>query len=403
MTAALGIAAFILSLVQPKTLGPWWMNALLVVLAYIWVLAQPAGAERDDTLPALAVLLSAFGLALVGRLSPELAQKQQEWLFVSLGLVIVLGPAFTRFRRMAAYKYVWVAASLVLFGLLVIFGESINGARLWIRMGSLRFEPVELIKLFIVLFLAAYLAETADVIATARRVWTTNARYLGPLFLGWGASMAILIVQHDLGMATLLLATFATILFVATRRIDIVLAGLALFALTTLWAVHHFAYVATRIAVWMHPFLDPFGRGYQSSQGYFALAAGGMFGTGYRLGHPQFIPDVATDYVFAAIAEEFGWIGAAAVLTLYLAIVRRILVIAVEQPDLYAKLLAVGLGATIGFQVLIIVGGVIGLFPLTGITLPFISYGGSSLVANFLLIALAWAMSARQARTQRNT
>jgi cell division protein FtsW (lipid II flippase) len=128
-----------------------------------------------------------------------------------------------------------------------------------------------------------------------------------------------------------------------------------------------------------------------------------MFGTGYRLGHPQFIPDVATDYVFAAIAEEFGWIGAAAVLTLYLAIVRRILVIAVEQPDLYAKLLAVGLGATIGFQVLIIVGGVIGLFPLTGITLPFISYGGSSLVANFLLIALAWAMSARQARTQRNT
>ncbi len=398
MTAALLISGFILSLVQPTTLGPWWLEAVLAVLCYLWVLLQPMGTERDDALPALAILLSAFGLALVGRLSPSLAQKQQEWLLVSIVLVILLGPAFTRFRLMAAYKYVWVAASLVLFAMLVFFGESINGARLWIRVGSFRFEPIELIKLFIVLFLAGYLAETADVITTARRVWSANAKYLGPLFLGWGASMAILVVQHDLGMATLLLATFATVLYVATRRIDIVLAGLVLFALTAFWAVHHYPYVAARIAVWQHPFSDPFGRGYQSSQGYFALAAGGLFGTGYRLGHPQFIPDVATDYVFAAIAEEFGWLGAAAVLTLFLAIVRRILVIAVEQPDLYAKLLAVGLGATIGFQVLIIVGGVIGLFPLTGITLPFISYGGSSLVANFLLIALAWAMSARQAR-----
>ncbi len=397
MTGALAVGAFILSLVQPGTLGPWWIDASLVALAYAWVLLQPGGTERDDALPALAVLLSSLGLALVARLEPALARKQQDWLLVSLALVIVLGPAFTHFRRMAAYKYVWVFASLVLFMLLLVFGESINGARLWIRFGSIHYEPVELIKLFIVLFLAAYLAETADVIATARRVWTANARYLGPLLLGWAASMAILVVQHDLGMATLLLVTFATILYVATRRFDIVLAGLALFALTALWAIHHFAYVASRIAVWLHPFAYPYARGYQSSQGYFALAAGGLFGTGYRLGHPQFIPDVATDYVFAAIAEEFGWIGAAAVLTLFFAIVRRILVIGVEQPDLYAKLLAVGLAATFGFQVLIIAGGVIGLFPLTGITLPFLSYGGSSLVANFLLVSLAWAMSAKQA------
>jgi cell division protein FtsW (lipid II flippase) len=397
MTGAVLVGAFFLSLVQRGTLGPWWMTALLVVLAYVWVLAQPAGTYRDDALPALAVLLSAFGLALVARLAPDLARKQEQLIAISLALAIVLGPTFTRFRRMAAYKYVWVLASLALFVLLLLFGQTVNGARLWIRFGSFHYEPVELIKLFIVLFLAAYLAETADVIATARRVWTANARYLGPLFLGWGASMAILVLQHDLGMATLLLVTFATMLYVATRRIDIVLAGFAMFALTTFWAVHHFPYVGTRIAVWLHPFADPYGRGYQSSQGYFALAAGGLFGTGYRLGHPTFIPDVSTDYVFAAIAEEFGWLGAAAVLTLFFAIVRRILVIGVQQPDLYAKLLAVGLAATIGFQVLIIVGGVIGLFPLTGITLPFISYGGSSLVANFLLVSLAWSMSAKQA------
>lgn len=394
MTAALAIGAFILSLAPAHVLGPWWFEAFLAALAYVWVIAQPAGTQRDDVLPALAVLLSAFGLALIARLSPALAQKQQTWLLVSLAVVILFGPTLTRFRRMAAYKYVWVFASLALFVLLILFGEQINGARLWIRFGSMHLEPVELIKLFIVLFLAAYLAETADVISTARRVWTANAKYLGPLFLGWVASMAILVVEHDLGMATLLLATFATLLFVATRRWDIVLAGLAVFALAAFWAMHHFPYVATRIAVWLHPFADPYGRGYQSAQGYFSLAAGGLFGSGYRLGHPQFIPDAATDYVFAAIAEEFGWLGAAAVLTVFLAIVRRILIIGVEQPDLYAKLLAVGLGATIGFQVLIIVGGVIGLFPLTGITLPFMSYGGSSLVANFLLVALAWAMSA---------
>lgn len=392
MTGALAIGAFLLSLVQPQTLGPWYVELLLVALAYIWVLAQPAG-ERDDVLPALAVLLSAFGLMLVARLAPDLARKQQEWLLVSLALAVVLGPAFTRFRRMAAYKYVWVLASLVLFILLLLFGQTVNGARLWIRFGDVRYEPIELIKLFVVFFLAAYLAETGDVIATARHVWTANARYLGPLFLGWGASMAILVLQHDLGMATLLLATFATMLYVATRRLDIVLAGLVIFALVAFWAVHHFPYVETRISVWLHPFADPYGHGYQSSQGYFSLAAGGLFGTGYRLGHPQYIPDAATDYVFAAIGEEFGWLGAVAVLTLFLAIVRRILVVGIEQPDLYAKLLAVGLAATFGFQVLIIVGGVIGFFPLTGITLPFLSYGGSSLLANFLLVSLAWAMS----------
>lgn len=395
MTGAVAASAFILSLAQPGALGPWWHGVLLAALAYAWVLVQPAGV-RDDALPALAVLLASFGLALVARLSPSLAEKQETWLGLSLALVIALGPVFTRFRSMAAYKYVWVVASLVLFLALLLFGTEVNGAKLWIQIGSLRYEPVELIKLFIVLFLAAYLAETADVIA-APRVWSANVRYLGPLFVGWLASMAILVVEHDIGMATLLLVTFATMLYVATRRYDIMLAGCAVFALVAFWTVHHFAYASSRIAVWLHPFADPYGRGYQSSQGYFALAAGGLFGTGYRLGHPQFVPDAPTDYVFAAIAEEFGWLGAVAVLLVFLALVRRILAIAVRQPDLYAKLLAVGLAATLGFQVLIIVGGVAGLFPLTGITLPFISYGGSSLVANVVLIALAWAISARAA------
>lgn len=397
---ALAVAAFVLSFAPPKTIGPPWLVALLCVLALAWVLVQPKAMQRDDVLPAVAIVLSALGLLLVARLSPALAHKQQYWLLISLALAMGFGPAFTLFRRMAAYKYLWVLLSFVLFILLLVFGQEVNGARLWIKLGPIQYEPVELIKLFIVFFLAAYLAETADVIARARP-WSirANLKYLGPLFLGWGASMAILILQRDIGMACLLLATFAVLLYAATRRLDLLVGSVAVFGGIAVWVARHYHYVGTRIAVWRNPFADPLGAGYQASQGYYSLAAGGLFGTGYRLGHPGFIPDASTDYIYAALSEEFGLIGAVIVLALFLLLVRRIITIASVQPDLYTRLLAVGLGATLGFQVFIIVGGVIGLFPLTGITLPFISYGGSSLVANFLLVSLAWAMSARPADT----
>jgi len=396
MLLALVLSAFVLSFAPPGTIGPAWLDAVIAIAALAWVGLQPFDADRDDLLPALAVMLASFGLLLIARVSPDLAHKQQYWLLISLALAICAGPLFTRYRRLAGYKYIWILASFVLFLMLVIFGHEVNGARLWIQLGPVQLEPVELIKLFIVLFLAAYLAETADVIATAKP-WSirANLKYLGPLFIGWGASMAILVLQRDLGMATLLLATFAVLLYAATRRVDLVAGGFAVFGLAAYWAVHHYAYVQARIDVWRNPFADALGAGYQSAQSYYALAAGGIFGTGYRLGHPTYIPDVATDYIYASLSEEFGLIGACVLLVLFLAIVRRIFAIGTQQPDLYTKLLAVGLAATLGVQVAIIVGGVIGLFPLTGITLPFVSYGGSSLVANTLLIGLVWAMSAR--------
>ena len=397
VAAALLFAARFLRLAPPGTVGPAWLLALIALATLAWVAWQPAESERDNLLPALAVVISAVGLVMIARLSPELAHKQQWWLLVSVALAIAAGPAFTKFRTLAAYKYLWVLGSIVMFLLLAIFGQEVNGAKLWIRIGPVQYEPIELIKLFIVFFLAAYLAETADVIAHARP-WSirANLKYLGPLFIGWGASMAILIFERDLGMATLLLATFAALLYAATRRIDLIAGSLAIFAAAAYWAMHHFTYVQTRIAVWHNPFADPLGAGFQASQGYYSLAAGGLFGTGYRMGHPGFIPDVATDYVYAAWSEEFGAIGAIVLLLLYLAIVWRMLAIAKSQPDLYTRLLAAGLAATLGFQVFIIVGGVTGLFPLTGITLPFMSYGGSSLLANYLLIALVWAMSGRR-------
>ena len=183
-------------------------------------------------------------------------------------------------------------------------------------------------------------------------------------------------------MAVLLLATFASMLYVATRRVDLILGGFTVFCGVAAWAIHRYMYVAERIEVWRHPFADPLGSGYQALQALFSITAGGWMGTGYRLGQPTFIPEVATDYVYAAWSEEFGFVGALLLLGLFLAMVLRILDIARRAPDLYAKLVATGLAATLGVQIIVIVGGVLGLFPLTGITLPFISYGGSSLVSN---------------------
>jgi cell division protein FtsW len=400
MLLALVFAWAAFALAPRGSLGPSWLLIGLAAGATVWVLLEPRDVDRDDTLPALAVLLSALGLLAVARVSPELARRQAIWLAFSLALAIALGPAFNRFRVLAAYKYIWILIAIALFAALALFGQEVNGARLWIRFGGVQFEPVEVVKLLVVFFMASYLAETADVIARTRP-WSlrANAKYLGPLFIGWGASMAILVFEHDLGMATLLVATFAAMLYVATRRVDLIVGGFGVFGASAYLAATHYPYVRTRIAVWQHPFADPFGAGYQTVQSLFSIAAGGLFGTGYRLGRPDYIPSVATDYIYAAWSEEWGALGAIALCVAFLAIVQRTLRIAARQPDLYAKLLATGLAVTLGFQVFIIIGGVLRLFPLTGITLPFFSYGGSSLVTNFVLIALVWSISSERRQT----
>ena len=403
MVLALVLAAATLRLAPHGALIPSWLPYALGALALAWPLVRPADVARDDTLPALAVVLSAIGLAVVARLDPTLAQRQVVWVAFSLVLAVAAGPAFERYRVLAAYKYIWILGSIALFIGLALFGQEVNGARLWIRLGPIQFEPVEVIKLFVVLFMASYLAETADVIARTRP-WSlrANAKYLGPLFLGWGTSMGILVFEHDLGMAALLLTTFVAMLYVATRRIDLVVGATTVFGLAAWWASTHYTYVERRIAVWRDPFHDPLGAGYQAVQSLFSLANGGLFGTGYALGRPDYIPSVATDYVYAAFGEEWGALGSIALLIIFLAVVLRALRVANRQPDLYAKLLATGLAAVFGFQIVIIVGGVLQLFPLTGITLPFVSYGGSSLVTNYLLVALVWAISSEQrARTVR--
>jgi cell division protein FtsW (lipid II flippase) len=398
MLCALLIAGFALSLAPQGTIEPKWLAWVFAGGALVWVARHPLDVRRDNVLPAGAVLLSALGLLVTARISADLAHRQLWWSAFSLALAVGVGPAFERFRVLSGYRYVWVLSAIALFTMTAVFGEEVNGAKLWIRFGPLQFEPVEIIKLFIVFFMAGYLAETADVIAEAKP-WSlrSNAKYLGPLFIGWGVSTGIMVLQHDLGMAGLLLLIFLALLYTATRRVDLIVSAGTVFGVAVAWAVHAFPYMQARIEAWRHPLADPLGGGYQALQSMYSLAAGGVFGTGYGLGRPGLIPSAATDYAYAAWSEEFGALGALVLLAVYLMLLRRALLIAQRIPEQYGKFLVTGLAATLGFQVFIIVGGILGLFPLTGITLPFFSYGGSSLVTNYMLITLVWTIGSERA------
>ncbi len=376
---------------------PWWL-LVLSAIGLLAIFAVTPGADRlDEALWPLVACACALGVLAITRLDPTLGHRQAIWIAVGLGIVIVLQRAFMRYAALSRVTYPWVIASVALFALLAVFGQEVNGARLWFSFGSFEVQPVELVKLFMVFFMAAYLAQNGAAIgALAPTDIAANVRLLGPLVIGWGASMVTLVLQHDVGEAFLFLGIFLVMLYASSRRLDLVAIAAAVFGIGAWFVASHFGYVQTRIAVWRDPWSDPLGGGYQTEQALFALANGGLFGTGYHLGHPGFIPDAATDYVYAAWGEEFGVLGALVLLALYLALVVRGIRIAFYAADRFTSLLAIGFASTLGIQVFVIVAGVLGLLPLTGITLPFFSYGGSSMVVNLVMVDLLWLFSRRE-------
>ncbi|HYK52989.1 MAG TPA: FtsW/RodA/SpoVE family cell cycle protein [Candidatus Eremiobacteraceae bacterium] len=376
---------------------PWWLLALPAIGFVLIRVITPDSADLDEALWPLVAGACTLGVLAIARLDSKLGDHQAIWIAIGLAIIIV-GQRFLRqYRRLTRVKYSWVVASIALFALLQFFGTEVNGARLWFSFGSFEVQPVEIVKIFMVFFMAAYLTENGAAIgALAPTDLVSNLKLLGPLVLGWGASIVTLVMQRDVGEAFLFLGIFLVMLYVASRRLDLVALAVVVFALGAWFVASHFGYVQTRIAVWQDPWSDPLGRGYQAEQALFALANGGLFGAGYHLGHPGFIPDAPTDYVYAAWGEEFGVAGALALLALYLALVVRGIRIAFYASDKFSSLLAIGFAATIGIQVFVIVGGVLGLLPLTGITLPFFSYGGSSMVVNLVMVDLLWLFSRRE-------
>ena len=281
-------------------------------------------------------------------------------------------------------------------------GSNINGARIWVSLGPINFQPGEFAKIALAIFFAAYLADRRELIAAS--TWKVGPfhlpepRYIAPIVLAWGFAVVVMVAQKDLGSSLLFFTLFVVMLWVATERVAYLLIGLVMFAAAAYFAWTQFGHVQTRVDIWLDPWADPLGKGYQIIQSLYGLADGGLTGTGLGRGNPGQVPEAQNDFIFSSIGEEFGLIGASAVLMAYLLIVGAGLRTALRTDRTFEKLLAVGLTTIIGMQAFIIIGGVIKVVPLTGITLPFVSYGGSSLVANYILIALLIRLSDSSAR-----
>jgi cell division protein FtsW (lipid II flippase) len=358
----------------------------------------------DPFLLPIVALLTGIGLTLIYRIDPELALRQGAWIAVGLGLYAACSFFIPDYRRLDEVKYVLGLTAIVLLILPAIpgLGATINGASLWVRLGPINFQPGEFAKVLLVVFLAGYLRDNREVLTRgAGPLGLPSLKHLGPLLLVWGAAMLVLFQTNDLGGALLYFSVFLTMLYVATGRWLYVVSGLGLFALGAYGLYHVAGHVQERVSIWLHPWTDPTGDGYQLVQSIYAISSGGLFGTGLGQGvlvtesGSTYIPFLETDFIYSAVAQELGLFGGAAVIVLFLFFVTRGLKIALLADDGFSKLLAAGLTAAFGIQAFIIAGGVSGLIPLTGITLPYVSYGGSSVVANFLLLWLLLAVSNR--------
>ncbi len=367
-----------------------------------------SGSRADEVLLPLALALVAIGLVLVRRLAPGLLPLQLAWLAVGAAAFAAALVVPRDLGALARYPYTWALAGLALLlsPLLPVIGREVYGTRIWVRLGIGSFQPSEAAKLALVIFFAAYLAEHRELIARApRRIGPLPVpplAYLAPILVMWAVAMLVLVAERDLGATLLVFGGFLALLWLATGELAYVTAGLALLAAGGAAAVALFPHVAARVEIWQRPFADDlrFGASYQLVQGLFALAGGGLFGAGLGGGMPERIPVVWSDFVFDAFAEEAGFAGVLALLAAFLLLAHRGLAIALRAPTTFLQLLAGGLAASLALQTLVIVGGNAALLPLTGITLPFVAYGGSSLVANFVLLALLLRVSDESVRAR---
>ncbi len=379
-----------------------WPYGLVATLCFCLLAWRLPDSERRGAwwiLPSLA-LLSHVGLLFLWRLAPALFLHQLVWLLLGLALFTLLAVKLPTILVLQRYKYLLGLTAALLLLATMLFGSDIGGNRNWIVVGALRFQPSELARLFFVLFLAGFLtdkqATLMQQLAIGRReFWRPFLAAVSPLLLFWALSMGLLVLQRDLGAALLFYGTAVLMIYAASGQRYYLYGGLGAFAAGALVCYQLFAHVRIRFAVWLDPFQDPYGASYQVVQSLYAFAAGRVFGTGLGQGMPTAIPAVHTDFILAAIAEEWGLLAVAALITIYWLLVFALFDLARRQQSLFAMLVCCGFGVLFGLQTFMIVGGVMKLAPLTGVTLPFVSYGGSSLVSSFLLWGLVYAVAKR--------
>jgi cell division protein FtsW (lipid II flippase) len=400
MITGLGFASVYIArseIVSPESLTYAAFFVALYLVAH--VVTRITAPYADPYLLPMAGLLTAIGLTEIYRLNPDDAFRQGLWLVIGVGLfsatLVVLRHDY---RRLESYKYVIGIAAIALLVLPALpgIGRTINGARLWVGVGPFQFQPGEFAKILLIVFLAGYLREKREVLAQGR------LKDFGPLLLIWGGAMAVLVQTNDLGSGLLYFGIFLAMLYVATSRFVFVAGGMALFLAGAAFVYQVIPRVQDRVTIWLDPWPYAQTEGYQLVQSLFAIAFGGFGGTGlgkgtftFSNGTDPIIPYLNTDFIYAALAQELGLVGVAAVLLVYMLFVARGFRAAMLADDGFSKLLATGLTFAFALQTFIIVGGVLRLIPLTGITLPFVSYGGSSLLANFVLLALLLLVSNR--------
>jgi cell division protein FtsW (lipid II flippase) len=368
--------------------------------------------HADPYLFPLVALLASFGLVEIYRIDDSLARLQAQWFVIGLALFAGTIVLLRDYRRLERYRYLIALGGIALLLLPRAFAP-VNGAYLSIQIGSLSVQPAEFAKIAIVVFLASYLRDTRQLLVTAGRrvlgVTVPPLKHFGPMLVIWGSSMLLLFYIRDIGSSVMFFGAFLAMVYVATDRLSFVVVGVGLFALGAYLVAGHIGHIADRVDAWQHPF-DPVlfnrpGGSYQLAQGLFAQADGGVLGQGFGqavLRIPgttaNLLPAPHTDFIYAVIVNELGLAGAAGLLCVYLLVVQRGFKIAMLARDSFSKLLATGLTSVFVLQVFVIVGGVTKLIPLTGVTLPFVSYGGSSVLANFVLLALLLCVSDRARR-----
>jgi cell division protein FtsW (lipid II flippase) len=375
--------------------------------------------DADPYLFPLFAVLACIGLVMIYRIDDELAREQAQWFVIGLLLfaatIVLLREDY---RVLERYRYTIAAAGIALLLLprLPGIGEQVNGAYLGVSIGPLSFQPAEFAKIAIIIFVASYLRDTRQLLVIGARrfagITIPPLKYLGPLLVVWGAAMLMLFVIQDIGSSLMFFGGFLAVLYVATNRLSFAVIGLALFAAGS-WLLYQIRpTIQNRVDAWLHPFdndlYDRVGGSYQIAQSLFAQADGGVFGEGFGQAllsvtgpdgeQVPLLPAAQTDLIYAVITNELGLLGAGAVICVYLLAVERGFKIATLAGDSFSKLLATGLTAVFALQVFVIVGGVTRVIPLTGVTLPFISYGGSSILANFVLLALLLLVSDRARR-----
>jgi cell division protein FtsW (lipid II flippase) len=409
MAAAITVGAYVLAALgreatMPADIGPF-LGMVVALLLVAHVATRRLAPEADPLLLPIAVLLNGIGYVFIARLAHDVRNAkalpglQATWVLIGVAAYVATLVFVRRVRVLERYRYTFMAAGVLLLLLPSVpgIGRTVNGARIWIRVGGVSFQPGEVAKLALAVFFAAYLVERRELLRIGTfkvgRVHLPEPKHLAPVLLAWGASLLVLVRQNDFGTSLLFFALFVVMLWVGTERAGYLVVGGSLFAIGSFTAYQLFDRLQSRVDMWLDPWQDPQGSGYQVLQAAFAMADGGITGTGLGLGRPTIVPEVATDFIFAAIAEELGLFGSTAVLVCYLLLVGSGLRVALSQRRPFEKLLATGLTTLIGIQAFIIIGGVTRVVPLTGITLPFVSYGGSSLVANYVLLALLVRLS----------